>query len=127
METIMESKVVKKIELENHQTLVISDFSRKISEDAYVVVMTAGMEIKIEPELFDFEPLTDLKLREIIGVLGDRVMYETRSERNFIMDDQKDEVFDTLVRTFMDNLGQYVARPEFPGKFVLKAYRDQTK
>ena len=43
----MEENIFKKIELENNQTLVLLDMSRKISEDAYVVRMQANIEIKI--------------------------------------------------------------------------------
>ena len=43
------------------------------------------------------------------------------------MNDQKDDVFETLVNTFMDNLGQYVAKSVFPGKFILKEYKDRIK
>lgn len=123
----MESKIVNKIELENKQTLVISDLSRKISEDAYVVIMQATLEIKIEKELFSNDPLSDFKYQDILAVLGDKVMYDYKIERNFIMDHEKDDVFETLVKTFLDNLGQYVAKPAFPGKFILKEYKDQSK
>ena len=119
--------IYKKIELDNNQTLVISDLSRKIGADAYVVVMKADIEIRIKKELFSFNPLSDLKFKDILAVLGDKVSYEYKVERNFIMDKEKDEVFETLVKTFLDNLGQYVANPKFPGKFVLKKYKDKIK
>ncbi len=119
--------IYKKIELENKQTLVISDMSRKISADAYVVIMKATMEITIEKQLFSRDTISDFKFEDIIAALGDTATYEYRIERNFIMADGKDEVFETLVKTFLDNLGQYVAKPTFPGKFVLKEYKDQIK
>lgn len=123
----MESIIVKTVELENNQTLVISNLSRRISEDAHVVIMKASIDIKIEKELFSFAPLADLKYQEILAVLGDTVTYEYKIERNFIMDTEMDEVFDSLVQTFMGNLGRYVASPKFPGKFILKEYKDKTK
>jgi hypothetical protein len=30
-----------------------------------------------------------------------------------------------LVDTYLNNLGQYVAKQTFPGKFILKAYKDK--
>ncbi|WP_457551102.1 hypothetical protein [Desulfobacula sp.] len=117
----------KKIELENNQTLVLLDLSRKISEDAFVVIMKATIDIKIEKGLFFDDPLPDLKFEDILAELGDTVRYEYKIERNFIMDKEKDRVFETLVTTFLDNLGHYVAKPAFPGKFVLKKYRDNRK
>jgi len=121
----MENKIVKKIELDNNQTLVILDLSRKISEDAYVVIMKATMEIKIETQLFLDDTISDFKFEDILATLGDTATYEYKIERNFIMAKTKDEVFETLVKTFLDNLGQYVANSKFPGKLVLKEYKDQ--
>ena len=123
----MENSSVKKIELENKQTLVISDMSRKISEDAYVVIMKAGIEIQIKRELFVDDPQSDFKFQDILATLGDKVLYEYTIERNFIMANEKEKVFEMLVNFYMDNLGQYVAKSTFPGKFVLKKYKDKTK
>ncbi|WP_413830161.1 hypothetical protein [Desulfobacula sp.] len=119
--------VYKKIELKNNQTLIISDLSRKISADAYVVIMKAIIEIKIEKELFSNDLLSDFKFQDIIAELGDKMIYEFKTERNFIMDKEKDRVFKELFKTFLDNLGQYVAKPEFPGKFIIKEYKDRIK
>jgi len=119
--------IYKRIELENNQTLVISDMSRKISVDAYVVIMKVTMGIKIEKKLFSDNTISDFKFNDMIATLGDTATYEYKIERNFIMADEKEKVFETLVKTFLDNLGQYVAKPTFPGKFVLKEYKDQIK
>jgi len=119
--------IYKKIELENKQTLVILDLSRKITPDAYVVIMKANIEIKIDKELFSDDSLSDLKFQDILAKLGDKAIYEYKIERNFIMDKEKDSVFEALVKTFLDNLGQYVAKPKFPGKFILKKYKDIIK
>lgn len=123
----MENMIYKRIELENNQTLVISDMSRKISVDAYVVIMKVTMGIKIEKKLFSDNTISDFKFNDMIATLGDTATYEYKIERNFIMADEKEKVFETLVKTFLDNLGQYVAKPTFPGKFVLKEYKDQIK
>lgn len=123
----METMTAKKIELENNQTLVVSDLSRKIGADAYVVIMQARMDIKIEKNLFVETGLSEFKFEDIRATLGDTVEYEYKIERNFIMAKDKDIIFEGLVQTFLDNLGQYVANPKFPEKFVLKEYRDRLK
>ena len=121
----MSGTIVKEMALENNQTLVIHDCSRKIGADAYVVIMKANMEISVSPELFADQPELEYKFEDILDVLGDRVIYEYRLERNFIMDHEKDEVFDALVKTFWDNMGQYVSKVSFPPKLVLKEYKDR--
>ena len=116
-----------KIELENGQTLVILNLSREISMVAHVVIMKATIDIKIERVLFLHDPLSDYTFQDVLATLGDKVVYEYRMERNFIMNKEKQMVFEHLVRTFLANLGQYIAKPEFPGKFVLKKYKDRIK
>ncbi len=121
----MESTIVKEIKLENNQTLVISDCSKKIGADAFVVVMKANMEIKVEEDLFKDAPISEFKFEDIKNTLGDRVVYEYRLERNFIRDHEKDETFDSLVTSFLDNIGKYVAKSSFALKLVLKEYKDR--
>lgn len=128
----MEENIYKQIELENKQTLVIWDMSRRISDDAFLVLMKAKIEIQIKKDLFSDpvfseQGMTDMKFNEIVSVLGDTVIYEYAIERNFIMETERETVFDDLFDTFMRNLGQYIVKPQFPGKVVLKAYKDKKK
>jgi hypothetical protein len=118
--------VIKEVALETGQTLVLSDFSRKISEDGHVVIMQATMEIQVEPGLFKHEKLSDVTFEQIRKTLGEKVIYEYRLERNFIMDHEKDTVLASLVDTFMNNMGQYITNPGFAPKVVLKEYRNKT-
>ncbi|MCK5099007.1 MAG: hypothetical protein KAR45_12950 [Desulfobacteraceae bacterium] len=120
----MKETVVKKVELENKQTIVIYDASRKISEDAYVVKMKAEMEVLVEKNLFSDKEIKELFFEDIIDKLGSVVKYEYLSERNFIMAKDKDELFETLVQDFFTNLGQYISKSNFPKKLILKQYKD---
>jgi len=121
----MEKAPYKRIELENNHCLDIFDDSRKIAEDACVVVMTAKMEIPVDKSLFVTEPVTDDLFEDILETLGSPIVYEYRSERNMIMDHEKDEILEGLVNTFLDNMGQYLSKPRFPEKLVLKEYRER--
>ena len=99
---------IKTIELKNGQPLILTDRSRKISADAYIVIMQATMEIKITPNLFDNEPLSGVTVDQIRDTLGETVIYEYRLERNFILNHAKDEVLATLVDTFMKNMENFL-------------------
>ncbi len=121
----MERESYKRIELENKHCLEIFDDSRKIAEDAYVVIMTAKMEIPVKKELFSTEDVSDDIFEDIINTLGSPVVYQYKLERNMIMASDKDEVLENLVATFLENTGQYVAKPSFPEKLVLKEYRER--
>lgn len=123
----METNIYKQIELENKHTLFIQDMSRKISEDAFMVLMKAVIEIEIKKDLFSGQDITDTKFNDIISLLGDKVVYEYAIERNFILAADKDVVFKGLFDTFMGNLGQYIVKPQFPGKVVLRKYKEKAK
>lgn len=119
----MTDTIIKEIRLENEQTIVLFDQSRKISADAWVVIMRASMEIKVTPDLFKHEPLTNVTYEQIRQTLGEKVVYEYRLERNFIMDHEKVAVLDALVDTFMKNMGRYISNPRFAPKLILKEYK----
>ena len=123
----MEDTIYKTIELENGYTLNILDVSRQIGADAWLVKMRAVIEIDIDDSLFTRGLPDGVTLGGICSELGEKTEYVYEVERNFIMDHEKDALFESLMQTFLDNLGQYVAKPVFPEKFVLKAYEEKTK
>ena len=116
---------IKTIKLKTGHPLILSDRSRKISADAYVVIMQAAMEIEVSPELFDNEPLSGVTVDQIRDTLGETVIYEYRLERNFILNHEKDEVLASLVDTFMKNMEQYISHPRFAPKLALKQYNER--
>nr|WP_320015258.1 hypothetical protein [uncultured Desulfobacter sp.] len=123
----MERTPYRKLDFDNGHCLEIFDDSRKIGADAWVVIMTAIMEIPVEASLFASEPLSDSKFNDILNTLGSPIEYRYRLERNMIMAHEKDAVLENLVNTFLENTGRYVANPKFPEKVALKAYRDRVE
>ena len=121
----MENKRYKTIKLDNNHTLDIIDESKKIAEDAYVVRMTAKMDIPVEKGLFTTKPVADDQFDDILKTLGTLITYEYKMERNMIMANVREETFKNLVDTFLENMGQYIAMPQFPEKLVLKEYRER--
>lgn len=120
----MDEAVIEKIELENGQTVIIKDLSKKISEDAYQVTLEASVKVLVEQGLFSAGSLGDTSIESVIKKVGDHVMFEHRVERNFIMANDRDAVFKKLVDTFNTTLVPYLSKPEFPAKLVLKAFRE---
>lgn len=119
----MDETLIERVELGNGQTLTIEDRSRKISADAYQVVVEARVKVAVEPDLISAETLGDISMDDILKKVGDQVMFEYRAERNFIMAPDKEDVLKKLVDTFRANLIPYISKPEFPAKLVLKEYR----
>ena len=123
----MERDAYKRMALDNGHCLEIFDDSRKIGADAWVVIMTAKMEIPVVKELFTTEAVSGKLFADMLETLGSPLVYQYRIERNMIMANDKDEVLESLVSTFLTNTGQYVAKPQFPEKLVLKEYRERVE
>ena len=121
----MREKVVKEVELDNNQTLIISDASRKIADDAYLVRMNARINIPVEKNPFSGNELKELFFEDIVDKVGPVAVYEFAVERNFIMAKDKDKLFEELEQNFFETLGKYISKPNFPKKLILKQYKDR--
>ena len=119
----MDETLIEKVELDNGQTLTIEDRSKKISEDAYQVTVEARIPVAVEQDLFQAGELGDISMDDIRKKVGDKVVFEYRGERNFIMAPDKEAVLKQLVDTFRATLMPYLSKPDFPAKLVLKEYR----
>ncbi len=119
----MDETLIEKVELGNGQTLTIEDRSKKIGEDAYQVVVEARVAVAVEQDLIPAGELGGISMDDIRKKVGDQVLFEYRTERNFIMAPDKEAVVKNLVDTFRDSLMPYLSKPDFPAKLVLKEYR----
>ncbi|MBI9089446.1 MAG: hypothetical protein JEZ12_09520 [Desulfobacterium sp.] len=115
--------LIETVELDNGQTLTIEDRSKKIGEDAYQVAVEARIAVAVEAALFPAGALGEISMDDLRKKVGDPVVFEYRTERNFIMAPDKADVVKSLVDTFKASLLPYLSKPDFPAKFVLKEYR----
>ncbi|MFO7748794.1 MAG: hypothetical protein R6V54_01740 [Desulfobacteraceae bacterium] len=120
----MEEELVKKETLGNGEILEIFDCSRKISEDAFLVKMKARITVPVREELFSREGAAWGSFQEIVNKVGPSVAFEYTGERNFIMNPDRETVFQALVDTFFENMVPYLSKPGFPEKLVLKRYKE---
>ena len=115
--------MIKKIALDNGQILELFDYSKKISDDAVVVRLSAKIKVDVKEDLFSKEDLKETSFKDILNKVGDAAFFEYKTERNFIMNPDREAVFQKLVDTFFENMVQYLSKPEFPIKLILKKYR----
>ncbi len=118
----MDETLIEKVELGNGQSLTIEDLSKKISADAYQVIVEARVKVAVEEDLFQAGELGGISMDDIRKKVGDQVEFEYRTERNFIMAPDKEAVFKQLVDTFKATLMPYLSKSDFPAKLVLKEY-----
>ncbi|MFH1155715.1 MAG: hypothetical protein V1793_18055 [Pseudomonadota bacterium] len=115
--------------LDNNQTLELRDRSRKIAQNAYVVIMEAGLTVPVVRDWFTDQDLALIPggFDGLTAMVGDRVEFLHKAERNFILEPDRQSVFENLVSTFTANTLNYVAHESFPRKLIMKTYRDACK
>ncbi len=118
----MKETLVRKIALANGLTLELVDASRKVASDRYRVELIERIHVPVDTDLFTEKDAIDVgALRATLGVA---VVFEKRTERNFIDENKKDAVFDALVEASVTDTVRYYAHPDFARKFLMKTYRD---
>jgi hypothetical protein len=110
--------------LSNGTTLHLVDASRPQTADRWIVVLEARMDIAVEapnlPAPSDGGPTPEA----VQQALGPQVTYVTRMERVFVPVEEKERLLETFLDEFCRNTVPYLSHPAFPGRFILKRYRE---
>ena len=99
------------LELDNGLTLKIEDTSRRISADAFVVKALLSIDSPLgEADASSAGMGLDV-LRESLG--SDALRFEKILERNFIMEPQKETVFEEMISSYLKTNRAYLSHPDF--------------
>lgn len=123
----MEETLVETIRLENRLNLEIYDASRRVAGDRWQVRMIARVPIDLAGDLFSRDNGSDPSLQEMTDTLGNPVLFEYRTERNFVDEKEKGSVFDAQMASFLNSARAYLAHPDFPRRFAVKKYCEVRK
>ena len=119
----MEEQLVKTVLLENNLKLNFYDASKKIAEGRYYVALIIRMDVSVEPEMFIENGAKAATYDEIVAAAGDMIVFEKKSERNFISSDDKDAIFKKMCDSVLTHTSLYYSREDFPKKFILSEYK----
>jgi hypothetical protein len=119
----MEEKLVETVLLENNLTLNFYDASKKIAEGRYYVALIIRMDVYVKPEIFTDNGADAATYDEIVGAVGDMIVFEKKRERNFISATDKDAVFKEMCDSVLTHTSLYYSRENFPKKFILSEYK----
>ena len=123
----MQEKLIKTIDLKNNATLNLYDSSRKLIGDRWLVSLVIRMDIPVSDALSVGDDPSVASVKDIQKVLGENVCFEQKRERTFINDIEKEAVFKELYDNFLENTLPYLSHEAFPGRYVLKAYKEKEK
>ena len=123
----MKEKLIKTVQLKNNLTLELFDASRKIAGDRYLVSLISRIKIPIINYLFDEKDKKKPNIDDIIKELGEIIIFENKSDRNFIDEKEKNIIINQLRDHVLINIIQYYSHVDFGQKYVLKRYYEQIK
>jgi hypothetical protein len=122
-----ELELLETIPLENGLALCLYNGSKVIADKLWYVSLTGKVDIPVsEADLLNDgkEPLDIAAIRE---ALGDRIFFEKKMERNFVVEDKKSAVLQLIRDYFMDSIVKYLSHPDFSRKYIVKCYREYQK
>ena len=120
----MDTNLIGTRELDNGLLLKMIDESRQIAADRWLVRVRFSVAVPVSAHYNTVPKAQAPSLADLVDALGDTGRYETLKERNFVSADEKDAVRDAIVAAYVNDAAPYLGRPSFPGKFLLKAYRE---
>lgn len=123
----MKLQLIKTIDLENSMQLNIFDGSRKLAGDRWLVKMIARIEIPVSEVLIQDGQQSKESVDEIIKVLGEKVLFEQKRERIFVDETEKETIFEEVYDIFLNSTLTYLSNKEFPRRYVLKKYREESE
>jgi hypothetical protein len=119
--------LVKTITLGNGSELKLYDRSQKIAGDRWRVSLIARMEVPISCMTSAETVRVSATVDEIKSALGAYAVFEYKSERNFVAEKKKDEIFNGLCDSFLKSSLSYLSHCEFPARFIVKSYKTYIK
>jgi hypothetical protein len=120
-------KRIKTVELRNGLRLELLDTSRKITGNRWQVVLTISINIPVRMLSKDDSGQAELHVEEIVSSLGESVIFEQKKERNFIDENQKDDVLNEMVDSFVNSSIDYVSNPDFPKRYIMRQHRENLR
>lgn len=108
-------------QLANGQEITFYDNSRRVAGDRWQVRMEAQLALPLERAALEREvggnpELIDYIFQELEG----RLLFVVRRERNFVAAEEKEPALVELQGQLYENLADYLANPNFPGKLLAR-------
>jgi hypothetical protein len=123
----MEQKLMKTMDLGNGLKLEIYDISRKLAGDRWYVGMVVRIDIPLNDLRSTDQLFSDYSVEQIRDALGETVRFQEKRERHYIDEREKDAMLLDMMDSFVKTTLSYLSHPDFPGKYVLKKFKEKQK
>jgi hypothetical protein len=129
--SIMADDLTRKLleqKLDNRTVLALYDRSRQIAGDRWVIRIHGEARFPMDPNFFSHIDEEDPELLSMVKErLGNELVFTLSRERNFVSEEEKEQLISELVGKVRANLTGYLGLPEFPEKLFRKQYEEQKR
>jgi hypothetical protein len=119
---LLDTSLLRKIDLECGLELEIYDVSRKLTGGRWYVGFIARVEIPII-FLAGYADSPGVDIEKMKDVLGETVRFEQKRDCHYIDEKEKDALLNGLIDDFLASTLPYFSKKDFAEKYVLKAYK----
>jgi hypothetical protein len=118
----MSSERLITLSLNNGLTLRCLDKCRKIAADRWYICIFVEIVVPVKEAWFRDNPLEAGMFERIKNKLGNEVVFRQKKERNFVSDDQKDQIVESICEGVVEMGERYLGNDSFAAKFILKQF-----
>lgn len=120
-----EGRLIGTMNLSNGLTVYFYDQTVGILGDRCQVKMVISIPVEIKREYFENADSPGTTYDKFVSVVGKTVHFQTSRLRNFIDRSEVDQTLVELKEEFIRSNLDYISRPHFARRFVLKMYRER--
>ena len=121
----MEERLIETVALDNQLTLKILDASRAVAADRWHILLIARVEVPLSQIDFENDTLMNPGMEDLEKIVGDRVVFEQRQERNFVDQAEKKTFLKHLSKSLITTITGYLSHPDFAARLALKEYHSR--
>jgi len=108
--------------LKNGLTLQCLDRCKKIAADRWYICIFVEIVVPVKEAWFREHPLAKGMFERIKNKLGNKVVFRQKKERNFVSDDQKDQIVKSICEGAVEMGERYLGNDSFAANFILKEF-----
>ena len=120
-----EGRLIETIELENGIAVYFYDQSRGVLGDRWQVKLLAMIPMEVKPDYFDEFDNPEEICKEFVSLVGKTISFQIERLRNFIDRSDVSQTLAELKDEFLRSNLDYISRPHFARRFILKKYHEQ--
>ena len=114
-----------KEKLENGVTVLVTDKSRQVAGDRWYIKLLCTATMPVKKEMIKVRADDDPELFAMIRKhIGKNVRKDFIQERNFVDEQEKNDVIGELLARLDDNIKGYLASEKFPARFLDRCYEE---